>query len=183
MRRESYIVLERHHICWRSSVSGCVHSLFEKIPFSEFSGLLWSKKMLSRVTMQHTKELVTKLASKVSINVANQHQFVKISCINHTRRVFQSSICCGTLPLMIQKRTVFSMVSKPKTDKKLGHIGFNLPCFMIVARGTKTKKAAAKRFIVKGNGDLKYGRAGKRHNTSKKTKAVKRRLNQKVRVL
>ena len=72
------------------------------------------------------------------------------------------------------------MVSRPLIDKKLGHIGFSLPCFNIIARGTKTKKAAAKRFIVKGNGDLKYGRAGKRHNTSKKTKSVKRRLNQKV---
>ena len=137
--------------------------------------------MLPRVTAQHTKELVVKLASKASINVANKQLFVNASCIDYSRRVFQSSICCRTLPLMTQKRTVFSMVSKPKTDKKLGHIGFNLPCFRIVARGTKTKKAAAKRFIVKGNGDLKYGRAGKRHNTSKKNKRVKRRLNQKVR--
>jgi len=44
-------------------------------------------------------------------------------------------------------------------------------------RGVKTKKAAAKRFIKTGSGNLKYGHAGKRHLTSHKSKDRKRRLN------
>ena len=52
----------------------------------------------------------------------------------------------------------------------------SLPLFMSV-RGVKTKKAAAKRFIKTGSGNLKYGHAGKRHLTSHKSKDRKRRLN------
>lgn len=119
--------------------------------------------MFSRLIALHTKELVPNMAPKVSY-----------------RKALPSIHCCRLFPSMTPKRAIFSMINRPKIDMKLGHIGSNMPCFDIIARGTKTKKAAAKRFIVKGNGDLKYGRAGKRHNTSKKTKNVKRRLNQKV---
>lgn len=52
----------------------------------------------------------------------------------------------------------------------------SLPLLMSV-RGVKTKKAAAKRFIKTGSGNLKYGHAGKRHLTSHKSKDRKRRLN------
>mmetsp|Transcript_4812 Transcript_4812/g.3425 ORF Transcript_4812/g.3425 Transcript_4812/m.3425 type:complete len:104 (+) Transcript_4812:48-359(+) len=42
----------------------------------------------------------------------------------------------------------------------------------------KTKKAAAKRFILTGKGDLKYGRAGKRHLNKNKPRERIRRLNE-----
>ena len=54
------------------------------------------------------------------------------------------------------------------------------PLNLVISRGVKTKKAAAKRFIKTGKGDLKYGHAGKRHLTSHKSKDRKRRLNSKV---
>lgn len=88
--------------------------------------------------------------------------------------------CSKGAPLVPLKRSLFTIVTRPNVGRKLGHIGIILPCFGIVCRGTKTKKAAAKRFIKTGKGDLKYGHAGKRHNTSKKTKTVKRRLNRMV---
>ena len=50
----------------------------------------------------------------------------------------------------------------------------------VIVRGIKTKQAAAKRFIKTGQGKLKYGHAGKRHLTSKKSKIRKQRLNKKV---
>ena len=48
------------------------------------------------------------------------------------------------------------------------------------ARKLKTKKGAAKRFIVTGKGRLKRGHAGKGHLTSGKSKTRLRRLNSKV---
>ena len=47
-------------------------------------------------------------------------------------------------------------------------------------RALKTKKSAAKRFIVTGKGSLKRGHAGKGHLTSHKSKTRLRRLNSKV---
>jgi large subunit ribosomal protein L35 len=44
------------------------------------------------------------------------------------------------------------------------------------ARGLKTKKAVAKRFILTGKGKLKRGHAFRRHLTSHKSPARKRRL-------
>jgi large subunit ribosomal protein L35 len=52
----------------------------------------------------------------------------------------------------------------------------------IISRGVKTKQAAAKRFLKTGQGKLKFGHAGKRHLTSKKSKVRKQRLNKKVHV-
>ncbi|RMD87539.1 MAG: 50S ribosomal protein L35 [Candidatus Dadabacteria bacterium] len=40
----------------------------------------------------------------------------------------------------------------------------------------KTKRAAAKRFKVKGNGRITRAQACKRHNTGKKPPSTKRRL-------
>ncbi len=40
----------------------------------------------------------------------------------------------------------------------------------------KTKKAAAKRFIVRNSGSIKRGQANKRHILTKKTTKVKRHL-------
>lgn len=48
------------------------------------------------------------------------------------------------------------------------------------ARGLKTKKSAAKRFIVTGKGNLKRGHAYKGHLTSHKSKTRLRKLNTKV---
>jgi len=47
-------------------------------------------------------------------------------------------------------------------------------------RKLKTKKGAAKRFLVTGKGKLKRGHAGKGHLTSGKSKNRLRRLNTKV---
>jgi large subunit ribosomal protein L35 len=43
----------------------------------------------------------------------------------------------------------------------------------------KTKKAAAKRFLKTGKGDLKYGKAGKRHLNKHKSRTRVRRLGEK----
>lgn len=91
--------------------------------------------------------------------------------------------CTKIPPTGTQRRSIVFSATRLITEKKQAHVGSMLPFFSIVNRGIKTKKAASKRFIKTGSGNLKYGRAGKRHNTSKKTKTVKRRLNKKVRVV
>jgi large subunit ribosomal protein L35 len=45
-----------------------------------------------------------------------------------------------------------------------------------VSTRLKTKKAAQKRYKVLGSGLVKVGCASKRHNTSKKTRALKNKL-------
>jgi len=49
---------------------------------------------------------------------------------------------------------------------------------MGTARSLKTRKAVSKRFLKTGNGGLKRGHPGKRHNTSKKNRVRLRRLNE-----
>ena len=136
--------------------------------------------MFLRLTASHIKETIARTSRKVVTVGVPSHQNVYTAVINSSSKIVNSLGSNRGTPLSSQRRTIFSLVSRPKVDCNLGQVGYKLPCLKIVARGTKTKKAAAKRFIAKGNGDLKYGHAGKRHNTSKRTKNVKRRLNKKV---
>ena len=85
--------------------------------------------------------------------------------------------------LKSQCRSVFSLVKRSAINQTPEHVRSMLPCFSVICRGLKTRKSAAKRFIKTGTGELKYGHAGKRHNTSKKTKTRQRRLNQLVRFM
>ena len=85
--------------------------------------------------------------------------------------------------LKSQSRSVFSLVKRSAINQTPEHVRSMLPCFSVICRGLKTRKSAAKRFIKTGTGELKYGHAGKRHNTSKKTKTRQRRLNQLVRFM
>ena len=57
----------------------------------------------------------------------------------------------------------------PFSVREMGHL-----------KKLKTKKGAAKRFILTGKGALKRGHAGKGHLTAHKSKIRKRRLNTKV---
>ena len=89
--------------------------------------------------------------------------------------------CTSRSFLISQSRSLYSVVRRPTITPE--HVRSMLPCFSAICRGIKTRKSAAKRFIKTGKGELKYGHAGKRHNTSKKTKTRQRRLNQLVRLI
>jgi ribosomal protein L35 len=91
--------------------------------------------------------------------------------------------CTNRSHLNSQSRSVYSLVKRPIINQTPEHMRSLLPCFSIICRGLKTRKTAAKRFIKTGTGELKYGHAGKRHNTSKKSKTRQRRLNQLVRFI
>jgi len=98
-----------------------------------------------------------------------------ISGIN-ARRVFSSIVasssssssgsCSNKLKSGV-KRLVTAL--PPFSVREMGHL-----------KKLKTKKGAAKRFILTGKGALKRGHAGKGHLTSGKSKIRKRRLNTKV---
>ena len=75
-------------------------------------------------------------------------------------------------------KSCYSTLASGKSYLMKSNIKNNLANIQIV-RHVKTKQAAAKRFRVTGGGKLKFGHQGKSHNTSKKTKIVKRRLNKK----
>ena len=117
------------------------------------------------------------------------HDAVKSRALSTiTKRVVNLS-CLGTVHctsrslLNSQTRSVYSLVKRPIINQTPEHVRSLLPCFSIICRGLKTRKTAAKRFIKTGTGELKYGHAGKRHNTSKKSKVRQRRLNQLVRFI
>lgn len=68
------------------------------------------------------------------------------------------------------RRSVTALPSSlPFSVREMGHL-----------KKLKTKKGAAKRFILTGKGALKRGHAGKGHLTAHKSKIRKRRLNTKV---
>ena len=117
------------------------------------------------------------------------HDAVKSRALSTiTKRVINFS-CIGTVnctsksPLNSPSRSVYSLVRRPIINQTPEYMRSLLPCFSIICRGLKTRKTAAKRFIKTGTGELKYGHAGKRHNTSKKSKTRQRRLNQLVRFI
>ena len=97
--------------------------------------------------------------------------------------------CLGTAKLTSrsvlnsQSRSLHSIVRRPIINQFPKNAFSLLPCQNIISRGLKTRKSAAKRFIKTGTGELKFGHAGKRHNTSKKSKTRQRRLNQLVRLM
>jgi ribosomal protein L35 len=137
--------------------------------------------MFSRGFAKVAGEAFSKVTTRYPVSAVNKRDFGSALPLLSSRLGLSTLQCSKVNPLVSVKRSLFTIVTRPNVDRKLGHIGVILPCFGIVCRGTKTKKAAAKRFIKTGKGDLKYGHAGKRHNTSKKTKTVKRRLNRMVR--
>ena len=79
-------------------------------------------------------------------------------------------------------------VSHLRTQRAVGNVRTRRDAIQAVALGAvrhttggngkvmKTKKAAAKRFIVTGKGKLKRGRCGMRHNTGHRTSKAKRLL-------
>lgn len=136
--------------------------------------------MFSRGFARVAGETFSKVTTICPANAVCKRDFGSAIPLLFSRLSLSTFKCSKVDPLVSVKRSLFTIVTRPNIDRKLGHIGVMLPCFSIVCRGTKTKKAAAKRFIKTGKGDLKYGRAGKRHNTSKKTKTVQRRLNRMV---
>jgi ribosomal protein L35 len=136
--------------------------------------------MFSRGFARVASETFSKVTARYPVNAVNKRDFGSALPLLFSRLGLSTFKCSKGDPLVSVRRSLFTIVTRPNVDRKLGHIGVILPCFGIVCRGTKTKKAAAKRFIKTGKGDLKYGHAGKRHNTSKKTKTVKRRLNRMV---
>mmetsp|Transcript_11298 Transcript_11298/g.14751 ORF Transcript_11298/g.14751 Transcript_11298/m.14751 type:complete len:100 (-) Transcript_11298:500-799(-) len=78
---------------------------------------------------------------------------------------------------MFGMRSMFSLLSSPRDGKIL--VGANFTDFItrsFVAGAIKTNKAVAKRFRIKGNGDLKRRRAGKSHNSGHKTRQRVNRL-------
>lgn len=94
----------------------------------------------------------------------------------------------------INARRMFSSIVASSSSSSSGSNKLNsgalkrlvtaLPPFSVREMGhlkkLKTKKGAAKRFILTGKGALKRGHAGKGHLTSGKSKIRKRRLNTKV---
>mmetsp|Transcript_3107 Transcript_3107/g.3250 ORF Transcript_3107/g.3250 Transcript_3107/m.3250 type:complete len:152 (-) Transcript_3107:138-593(-) len=133
--------------------------------------------MFSRFSTVFAKEISTKsVLPKTCLNVINKQS---MSSFIVPRNIFlKSSQISKIRPV---NRSIFSIVNKVKCDKSLVS-GQKLSCFNVISRGfgcgLKTKKAAAKRFIKTGKGDLKYGKANKRHLTSHMTKTRQRRLNQ-----
>ena len=123
-----------------------------------------SSKIVTRALQNAVK---SRALSTVSTRVLN------LSCL----RTFQYA---SSSVLKSQSRSVFSLIKRSAINQTPEHVRSMLPCFSVICRGLKTRKSAAKRFIKTGTGELKYGRAGKRHNTSKKSKTRQRRLNQLV---
>lgn len=123
-----------------------------------------SSKIVPRALQNAVK---SRALSTVSTRVLN------LSCL----RTFQYA---SSSVLKSQSRSVFSLIKRSAINQTPEHVRSMLPCFSVICRGLKTRKSAAKRFIKTGTGELKYGRAGKRHNTSKKSKTRQRRLNQLV---
>ena len=100
--------------------------------------------------------------------------FSRIVTLSTQSSSFKSSI---TPIYRSMSSCIFAKASMLSPSSRVVTTSFpSLPLFMSV-RGVKTKKAAAKRFIKTGSGNLKYGHAGKRHLTSHKSKDRKRRLN------
>ena len=69
----------------------------------------------------------------------------------------------SALPGVVRSMSSSSRLKKWKTKK--------------TGKSLKTRRAAAKRFILTGKGKLKRGSQGKRHNTSAKSMVQLRRLN------
>ena len=91
----------------------------------------------------------------------------------NARRLFSSIVASsssGTNNSSGARRSGTALPSLlPFSVREMGHL-----------KKLKTKKGAAKRFILTGKGALKRGHAGKGHLTAHKSKIRKRRLNTKV---
>ncbi len=98
----------------------------------------------------------------------------------------------GRRNLMHSMVQVSSFVTHLRVQRAMGDVRTRRDAIQVVGLGavrhttggngkvTKTKKAAAKRFLVTGKGKLKRGRCGMRHNTGHRTSKAKRLLGSKT---
>ena len=134
---------------------------------------------LTRLSTEHTRKIVPRVLEDAvksrALSTVSARAF-HLSCLGTIQ-------CTSRALLSSQSRSMYTLVKRPTIISTPEHVRSMLPCFSITCRGIKTRKSAAKRFIKTGTGELKYGHAGKRHNTSKKSKTRQRRLNQLVRFI
>lgn len=116
--------------------------------------------MISRFSAMFAKEILTKSVPKACFNVTSKKQFMS-SLIAPRNLTIRNPLIIKKIPV---NRSLFSIVNKLNCDKNIA-LGQQLSCFNVISRGVKTKKvggiktkkAAAKRFIKTGKGELKYG--------------------------
>ena len=117
--------------------------------------------------MASTRTTIGSMAFNINGSISGINARRMFSSIVASSSSSSSSGSCSNKLSSGVKRLVTAL--PPFSVREMGHL-----------KKLKTKKGAAKRFILTGKGALKRGHAGKGHLTSGKSKIRKRRLNTKV---